>query len=150
MIKYLPSLTDIVIEEIPGRVTLAVEITNCQGNCPGCHSPFLRQDIGEELTPAIIDKLLADNFGANCFLFLGEGRDQDALLSLAGHIRKAHPEIETALYTGRESVPGEYESLFDYIKTGPYIEELGPLNSRSTNQRLRYHGEDITALFWRK
>ena len=54
MIKYIPELTDIVLEEIPDKVTLAVEITNCQGSCPGCHSPFLKQDIGEELTPAIV------------------------------------------------------------------------------------------------
>ncbi len=73
MIKYIPSLTDTVIEEIPDRVTLAVEISNCRGNCPGCHSPFLRDDIGEELTASAIDKLLEDNFGINCFLFLGEG-----------------------------------------------------------------------------
>ena len=75
MLKYIPSLTDIVMEEIPHRVTLAGEVSNCQGNCPGCHSPFLRQDIGEELTPAKIDFLIEDNFGVNCFLFLGEGKD---------------------------------------------------------------------------
>ena len=150
MLKYIPSLTDIVLEEIPHRVTLAVEVTNCQGNCPGCHSPFLRKDIGEELTPARIDFLIEDNFGVNCFLFLGEGKDKDALFSLARHIRKKHPGIETALYTGRESLSDDYNELFDYIKVGPYIESLGPLNSKTTNQRLYYHGEDITSVFWRK
>ena len=150
MLKYLPSLTDIVIEEIPDRVTLAVEITNCQGNCPGCHSPFLRDDIGEELTAKAIDEMMADNFGVTCFLFLGEGRDRSALFALADHVRAVFPGVETALYTGRESVSGDYSSHFDYIKTGPYIEALGPLNKRTTNQRLYYHGKDITPRFWKR
>ena len=68
MIKYVPQLTSVVLEEIPDRVTLAVEISHCRGNCPGCHSPFLKEDIGEELTPAIIDALVRDNFGVDCFL----------------------------------------------------------------------------------
>lgn len=149
MLKYIPSLTDIVLEEIPQRVTLAVEVSNCQGNCPGCHSPFLREDIGEELTPARIDFLIEDNYGVNCFLFLGEGKDKEALFSLARHIKAKYPGIETALYTGRESVGPEYGELFDFIKTGPYIESLGPLSKRTTNQRLLYHGKDITSVFWK-
>lgn len=149
MLKYVPSLTDIVLEEIPRCVTLAVEISNCQGNCAGCHSPFLRNDIGEELTPAAADSLIADNFGVNCFLFLGEGSDRDALLSLARHLRSAHPGIATALYSGRTEVEDELYEVFDYVKVGPYIAESGPLNRKTTNQRLYYHGEDITSLFWK-
>jgi anaerobic ribonucleoside-triphosphate reductase activating protein len=150
MLKYLPELTDTVIEEIPDRVTLAVEITNCRGNCPGCHSPFLKKDIGEELTAKKIDKLIADNFGINCFLFLGEGADHEALLSLARHIKEVFPAVETALYSGREKVEDSYSKVFDFIKVGPYVEARGPLNNPDTNQRLYYHGEDITSRFWRK
>lgn len=154
MIKYVPSLTSVVLEEIPRKVTLAVEISNCQGNCIGCHSPFLREDIGEELTAQVIDDLVAANFGVNCFLFLGEGKDPGALLDLARHLKKSH-SLEVALYSGRNEVPPSFWEVFDYIKLGPYIESEGPLNNPSTNQRL-YHvlpdgsREDITSLFWRK
>ena len=150
MLKYIPELTDTVAEEIPDRVTLAVEISNCRGNCPGCHSPFLKNDIGEELTSRIIDKLIADNYGINCFLFLGEGRDCDSLFALARHIKTTYPHIEVAVYSGREKVEEEFYELFDFVKTGPYVEALGPLNSRTTNQRLYYHREDITARFWKR
>ena len=150
MLKYIPELTDIVIEEIPDRVTLAVEVTNCQGNCPGCHSPFLRNDIGEELTPAIIDRLIDDNFGTDCFLFLGEGKDHEALLRLARHIKETYPSMAIAVYSGRESVEDELYELFDYVKTGPYIEARGPLDNPDTNQRLYYHRKDITPRFWRR
>ena len=150
MIKYLPGLTDIVLEEIPDRVTLAVEITNCQGSCPGCHSPFLRKDIGEELTEEALDAMLDDNFGVNCLLFLGEGNDRGALLRLAAHMRASHPGLELALYSGRTAVEKEITEMFDYVKIGPYIAERGPLNERTTNQRLYRRGVDITSRFWRK
>lgn len=150
MIKYVPRMTSVVLEEIPDKLTLAVDISNCQGTCIGCHSPFLRDDIGDELTPEIIDSLIADNFGVNCFLFLGEGKDHAALMRLADHIRRRHPALELALYSGREAVEDDIWDVFDYVKVGPYIPKFGPLNHRSTNQRLYYHREDITSRFWHK
>ena len=150
MIKYVPEMTSVVLEEIPDRVSLAVEISNCRGNCVGCHSPFLKKDIGEELTPAVADALIADNFGVDCFLFLGEGNDAAALLALAAHIRAAHPAMALALYSGREEVESEIWEAFDYVKVGPYRAECGPLNERSTNQRLYHKREDITHRFWHK
>lgn len=149
MIKYVPDLTDVVLEEIPDRVTLAVEISNCQGSCIGCHSPFLKTDIGQELTESVIDELIGSNFGVNCFLFLGEGRDRDSLVRLVRHIKTLYPKVETALYSGRPQVEDELYEFFDFVKVGPYIDSFGPLNSRTTNQRLYYHREDITSRFWK-
>ena len=97
MIKFVPEMTSVVMEEIPDRVTLAVDISNCRGNCIGCHSPFLKEDVGEELTADIIDGLVKENFGIDCFLFLGEGRDPDRLLELAAHVRSLG--LVPALYT---------------------------------------------------
>ena len=131
-------------------MTLAVEISNCRGSCLGCHSPFLQKDIGEELTPAVVDRLIADNFGVNCFLLLGEGKDKEALLRIASHLREKFPRIERAVYSGRTEVDPEFYEAFDYVKVGPYIAECGPLNERTTNQRLYYHREDITSRFWHK
>ena len=150
MIKYVPELTDVVLEEIPDRVTLAVEISNCRGNCIGCHSPFLKKDLGDELTAEAVEKLLKTNFGVNCFLFLGEGNDPEALKAIAYYLRSSHPELELALYSGRESVEDELFEIFDFVKVGPYIKEFGPLNEKTTNQRLYYHRADITSSFWRK
>lgn len=152
MIKYVPEMTSVVLEEIPDRVSLAVEISNCRGTCVGCHSPFLRKDIGRELTNEIIDELVHSNFGVNCFLFLGEGRDPEALLDLADHVRSLG--LEVAVYSGREMVEDIFWDHFDYIKLGPYVSEFGPLNDPSTNQRLyrirEGRPEDITSRFWHK
>ena len=154
MIKYVPQATSVVLEEIPGKVSLAVDVSNCPMRCPGCHSPFLQTDMGEELTTEVIEALLADNFGVNCFLFFGEGQDDESFLDLAWYIRDNHPDVEIALYSGRTEVPHSYWRVFNYIKLGPYIEKLGPQNHRTTNQRLnKIEGpvrKDITHLIWER
>lgn len=150
MLKFVPALSDVVMEEIPSKVSLAVEISNCQGNCIGCHSPFLKEDIGEELTLERALALINDNFGVNCFLLLGEGNDPEALRGLARDLRSADGNILLALYSGRTAVEDDLFDLFDYVKVGPYIAEKGPLNSPTTNQRLYFHREDITSTFWSK
>lgn len=165
-------MTSVVMEEIPDKVTLAVDISNCTGLCDGCHSPFLRDNVGEELTEIAVDNLFSRNFGVNCFLFLGEGNDHEALMEIALYIHTKYPTVALALYSGREQVQDEIFRLFDYVKLGPYRPSYGPLNNPKTNQRLyrihhqscpesphdalpadlqkEYRMEDITSRFWRK
>jgi anaerobic ribonucleoside-triphosphate reductase activating protein len=109
-------------------------------------------NIGRELTPEVVDALISDNFGVNCFLLLGEGNDQKAFLDLARYVKSAHKDLALAIYSGRVEVEDEFYSLFDYVKVGPYLPSKGPLNNRNTNQRL-YHivngrKMDITSRFW--
>lgn len=148
MVKFIKNMTSVVFEEIPDRVTLAVNITNCQNSCKGCHSAFLKKNMGNELTFETIDNLMNKNKGVNCFLFLGEGNDSCTLLKLNDYIKEKY-NIETALYSGRDVVEEELFDKFDYVKVGSYKEEYGALNNRNTNQRLFYHREDITNKFWR-
>ena len=164
MVKYYS--TSIVFEEIPDEITLAIEITNCPGHCEGCHSPWLREDIGEELTPDILEELIKKNDGITCVCFMGEGNDPEGLKELAKYVksRKSVPYV-TALYSGREDVEEDYDKCFDFIKVGPYIAEYGPLNKETTNQRLykinklydpktyypnKWIREDITYKFWKR
>ena len=133
MIKYKDYF--VVFEEIPDRVSLAVNITNCQNNCIGCHSPELRLNNGEELTEEVIDKLIKENYGIDCFLFMGEGKDHSRLMELVRYIKENYT-IKVAIYSGRDKVENEYYGLFDYVKVGSYKEECGPLNKETTNQRL--------------
>ena len=155
MIKYKPDTVTLVFSEIPDEVTLAIEITNCPGHCVGCHSPWLREDIGEELTPDKLFGLIEKNKGITCVCFMGEGKDQEALKKLAFSIKlRSDYPYKTALYSGREEIEDEMYNYFDYVKLGPYIEAYGPLNKETTNQRLYeiVNGEkkDITYKFWRK
>lgn len=151
MIKYVPEDTSVVFAEIPDEITLAINISNCPGSCPGCHSPYLQQDTGEELTAEILSALIESNRGITCVCFMGEGKDKDSLLGLTPIVREKG--LKVALYSGRYEVPEDYDSYFDYIKVGPYIEHLGPLDKTTTNQVLYQivDGErfDITYKFWR-
>lgn len=134
MIKFLETL--VTFREIPDEITLAVNISNCQNNCPGCHSPYLRQNIGEELTESVIDGLIEKNEGITCFCFMGEGNDAESLLNSIKHIKKKYPDMKVGLYSGRNDAEDDLWDNLDYLKLGPYVEELGPLNKETTNQRL--------------
>ena len=164
MIKYVNA--EVVFEEIPDEVTLAINISNCQNRCDGCHSPELRCDIGDELTEERLGKLISENDGITCVCFMGEGNDSDALQKLISYL-KEHYEYKAALYSGRNNVDEDfYWDKLDYLKIGPYKAECGPLNTPTTNQRLycaininkainvggkwRSHWVDITEKFWKR
>ena len=142
---------DIVFQEIPDEVTLAVNITNCPNHCDQCHSPHLQTDIGDLLTPETIDMLLK-RYGPliTCFCFMGGDSDVPELERLARHIRDNH-DLKIGWYSGRNTMP-PHPKLFDYVKLGPYLPDKGGLKSPATNQRLfRRNGdvwEDITERFW--
>ncbi len=152
MLKFLNTM--VVFEEIPDKISLAVNMTNCQNKCVGCHSPQLRKDIGKELTEEVVDELIKENEGINCFLFMGEGNDKDSLIKMARYIKEKYASLSLAIYSGRDNVEDDFYELFDYVKIGPYIAKFGPLNKDTTNQRLlKIEDEarkDITSMFWKK
>lgn len=159
MIKYVLEDTMVVFREIPDEITLAINISNCQNRCVGCHSPYLREDIGDELTESALDDLIALNDGISCVCFMGEGNDRDALLKLALYIKTNHKGLKTGVYSGREEVEEEFYLYFNYVKVGPYIPGKKALNFKTTNQRLYEivaHTDDntvvkndITYKFWK-
>ena len=155
MLKYVN--TGIVFQEIPDEVTLAINISNCPCRCPGCHSHYLWEDIGMPLDTDAIDDFI-DRYGRDitCIAFMGGDADPKGINLLAQYIHETHPQFKVAWYSGRLRLPvGITKTDFDFIKIGPYIRHLGPLNKPTTNQRLYQQTangefEDITSKFWRK
>ena len=155
MLKYVNS--DIVFQEIPDEVTLAINISNCPCRCPGCHSHYLWEDIGLPLNPEAIDDFV-QKFGSNltCIAFMGGDGDPKGVNLLAQYVHEEYPQFKVAWYSGRTVIsPLITKNDFDYIKIGPYIKHLGPLKKPSTNQRLYRQNdqgefEDITSRFWRQ
>ena len=152
MVKFVE--TKVVFEEIPDKITLGITISNCPFRCKGCHSDYLRGDTGNELTVSVLDDLIKKNKGINCILFLGDGNDKETICSLGKHIKNTYNEIMTGIYSGFDEILPEYLTSFDYIKTGKWVEEFGPLNKETTNQRLYRVVDgipnDITYLFWKR
>lgn len=129
---------DIVCQEIPDEITLAVNISRCPNRCHGCHSPWLWEDQGEEMTTEMLSDLIGKYSAAiTCFCFMGGDAEPDEVQRIAGWIRHRYPKIKTAWYSGKAELPDGFDiSLMDYIKLGPYIQALGGLKSPDTNQAL--------------
>ncbi len=147
---------DIVFQEFPDEVTLAVNLSNCPNACPGCHSSYLQDDIGDELTEERLAALLDDKAElVTCVGFMGGDADPPAVRRLAAYVKRRWPLVRTGWYSGRSAAPeGTFDGMFDYVKLGPYMATCGPLNARTTNQRLYRigpcgHKEDITSRFWK-
>lgn len=151
MLKYVDA--KVVFAEVPDEITLAINISNCPCQCKGCHSSYLAQDIGTELTFNEVRKLIKKNSGISCIAFMGGDSEPKRIDALASFVTN-HYQLKVAWYSGRQELSKDIElENFDYIKLGPYTEELGPLSSRTTNQRLyRVEKEvliDITNKFWK-
>lgn len=150
MIKYIN--TQIVFQEIPDEISLAINITQCPNNCLGCHSSYLKDDIGIDLTKKELAKLIEENPGVSCILFMGGDKDRKYLNTLAQFI-KCNYNLKVGYYSGLTNFDDLNLNHFNYVKLGPYIKELGGLNNPTTNQRLymfdnQLNKIDMTNLFW--
>lgn len=155
MLKYVD--TKVTFAEVPDEITLCINLSGCPCHCKGCHSPYLAEDIGTELTRKELEKLLAKNKGITCVCFMGGDANPREVLDLAIHLRIYFSSwLKTAWYSGRDTFPDFDPANFNYIKIGSYKEELGPLTSKTTNQRfykiepLTGKPVDITNKFWKE
>ena len=134
MLKYLN--TQVTFSEVPDEITLCINITGCKIGCKNCHSSYLAKDIGEELTLDKIYKLIDNNEGITCICFMGGDSSPKEIDMFAGCIKDLY-DIKVAWYSGKQELSKDINlKWFNFIKLGPYIEELGPLNSKTTNQRF--------------
>lgn len=136
MLKYLN--TQVTFAEVPDEITLCINITGCKNGCKNCHSSYLAQDIGKPLNKSSLSELIEGNKGVSCVSFMGGDSDAIHLVALASWV-KTHTHLKVAWYSGRQELAGivaRQLQWFDFIKLGPYKEEFGPLNSRTTNQRF--------------
>ena len=152
MLKYVD--TKVTFAEVPNEISLCINISNCPCNCKGCHSSYLAENIGNELNSNSIKELINNNKGITCICFMGGDSNPSEVDALAQFIKIYFP-IKIAWYSGRQELSKDINlNNFNFIKLGPYIEELGPLNSKTTNQKFYKIEEnkliDITDIFWSK
>lgn len=141
--------------EVPNETALCIYISGCPNRCVDCHYPQLQlSDYGDILKHHFLKLIDLYAHAATCVVFLGEGKstadDRVELLYYCGltHARN----MKTCLYSGRDTYIEGWMQKFDYIKLGRFNSQYGPLNARTTNQRMfkktqgRY--TDITHQFW--
>lgn len=149
MSNYVKYTTyQVVFKEFPDEITLAFNLSNCPNNCIGCHSPELKEDIGTELTDDEMLDVISKNKAVTCVGFMGGDANVKELIRLARVIRNKYPKLHIGWYSGKEVFP-LYNGVFDYIKLGPYKQELGGLDSKTTNQRLymKVAGDELSPTF---
>lgn len=152
MFKYTD--TQVTFLEIPDEITLCINISGCPNHCAECHSAYLAEDIGEELTYNEILRLITLNAGITCIAFMGGDQDPHYVNQCAEVVRLMENAPKIAWYSGKQELSPEIQlKNFDYIKLGPYISSSGPLNCPTTNQRLYKVVDDklidITEKFWK-
>lgn len=143
MLRY--SEVRITFSEVPNEISLTISICGCPNRCPGCHSPHLWKDEGDILTADKLRSLILKNDGITCVCLLGGDADKDSVAELVKMV-KTEFTLKTCWYSGRElKNAGKTLPYLDFIKTGPYIEDLGPLNAIDTNQTF-YEIKNIDGL----
>lgn len=157
MLKYMSIAT--VFQEVPDEISLAINISGCVHRCPRCHSPELRQNIGQKLLKDFPSLLEWYAPYISCVCFMGGDHNQKEQTALCRQARTAG--LKTCLYTGCDQLDEIESDLLqqqNYLKIGHYDEEKGPINKRTTNQRMyRITTQndlpvltDITERFWKK
>ena len=128
----------IVLQEVPGQISLCVCVTCCPLRCKGCDAPFLwKKGTGTPLTDEVfITTLERYKDMISCVLFMGGEWEEEALIH---KLQIAHAYgLHTCLYTGltEEKVPTAIKRELTWLKAGPWIEALGGLSEATTNQRF--------------
>jgi len=127
---------EIVLQEVPGEISLCFTITGCSLQCEGCHSPFLwKTENGMLLSVKEFEKKLNQYLGfASCVLFMGGEWHEENLVEL---LKIAHQKnYKTCLYTGQNSVSQSLLKELTWLKTGKWIPQNGGLNNPKTNQKF--------------
>ena len=150
MIKYLNYT--ISWQEVPNEVSLSFNLTKCPGHCYNCHSPELQEDAGNELIISKINEIcLKYSKHITCVTFFGGDNDLISLVELIKSVN--HIGFKTCVYSGliKNDILFNLFEL-DYLKLGPYVDKLGGLKSKNTNQIFykKNNGtfENITSYFW--
>ncbi len=153
MLKY--DNKQITFSEVPDEISLTYSMTSCSNSCKGCHSPWLRENIGIPLVDTL-EEDLKERKKITTICFLGESLGyilaEEEWLDVIDFIRTKRPDLKIAMYSGRDELPF-YAHYFDYFKLGSYQEDKGPLTSPTTNQKFykitNGNFDDITYKFWR-
>jgi anaerobic ribonucleoside-triphosphate reductase activating protein len=147
MLKYLYQKE--IFSEIPSEITLGISISGCTIHCPECNQKELWEDVGTPLTLERLEVLLQEHRGITCLLLLGGEHDIDTLTELFMY---AHKRVKTAWYCGLDMLPKDKHGIvqyLDYLKLGHYDQELGGLDSPTTNQRLYQIEHQGDGNYWR-
>ncbi len=129
-LKYLGY--GITFQEVPNEVSLVINISGCPHKCDGCHSEYLWEYEGRNISKDIDDIIKSYDGMFTCVCIMGGDQNTEELYYLFNHIKELG--YKTCLYSGLDSVQTLKDLNLDYLKIGKYNYLLGGLDSIKTNQ----------------
>lgn len=108
--KYYNAM--VVFEEIPNEITLAINLSNCPCHCKGCHSKFLWEDVGTELTLDELNRLIDKNDGITTVCFMGGDATPKIVDALAEYTHEIR-NLKVGWYSGMD----EFYKNINFIGT---------------------------------
>lgn len=126
----------IVLQEVPGEISLCFSISGCPLRCEGCHSPYLwKANSGNLLSLEVFENKLIKYEGfASCVLFMGGEWHESELIKFLKIANNKN--YKTCLYSGENEMPQDILDQLTYVKTGSWKAALGGLNNPNTNQKF--------------
>jgi anaerobic ribonucleoside-triphosphate reductase activating protein len=127
---------NVVLQEVPGEISLCFAISGCPLRCEGCHSPFLwKKGSGTKLTNIEYRDILYRYFGfATCVVFMGGEWHKKELITKLKYAKEQG--FKTCLYSGEKTIDLEIKKHLTWLKTGKWDFRKGGLDSSNTNQRF--------------
>lgn len=125
MIKYYDVAT--TFSEFPDEIALCINITNCCNNCPFCSEPWLKENIGNELTEAEIDSLISKHPGITLIGFMGGDSSHSDIVKLTEYIHSKG--LKVGMYSGLDSLDMNLLNCLDYYKFGRWIKPEGEVEN---------------------
>lgn len=126
----------VVMQEVPGEISLAFTVLGCPHRCRGCHSvETWHNGWGDALSCERLAAYIKRYQGfISCVCFLGGDWQPLALLALLQQARQLG--LKTCLYAGTDTLDNRLLPYLDYLKLGAYVDSLGGLDVATTNQRF--------------
>jgi len=150
--KFNCLIPSIVFQEVPDEISLCFSITGCKVGCKGCHSTELwNENYGISLTNKNYINWLNKYKGLiSCVVFFGGEWQPNKLIEKL--IIAKNFGLKTCLYSGEKYIDISISQHLNLLKTGAWQQELGGLESTTTNQVFRNvnTGEKLNHLFTHK
>lgn len=126
----------IVLQEVPGEISICFSICGCQIRCKGCHSPTLwKEENGQQLSQKIYEETLTKYKGfASCVLFMGGEWHKKELINQLKYAQKEG--YKTCLYSGEDNIEDRLLQHLTWVKIGGWNTKNGGLESPTTNQQF--------------
>lgn len=137
----------ISFSEVPGEISLCLNISGCPCKCEGCSEPYLKDDVGDCLDSFFLNNLLEKykNYNLSCICFMGGDKDHEYLLDILKLC--VDKGFKTAFYSGFDYLDLDLIPYLNYYKVGRFIlprgdpsswhkKTGGPINFPWSNQKM--------------